>query len=101
MTGAAVAHATPGLELSDNPVGFYVQAGAMADLGGLRQWDLPRGYLRRAFQAHPSYGVHSEVPRRIRAEARDVPEGRFALLRSSGLDRMVSISPTRRLSRAG
>ena len=97
---AAVAHATPGLRPADNPVGFYVQAGAMADLAGLRMWDLPRGYLRRAYQAYPARGAHAEFPVLIRREARDVPEGRFAMLRATGMDRMVAVSPTRRYSRS-
>jgi hypothetical protein len=92
---AAVAHATPGLGPDENPLGFYVQAGAMADLAGLRMWDLPRGYLRRAYQAYPSDGVHTEIPRLIRREATDVPDGRFAMLRKAGMDRMVAASPTR------
>lgn len=92
---AVVAHATPGLRPDDNPVGFYVQAGAMADLAGLRMWDLPRGYLRRAYRAYPASRVHSEIPRLIRREARQVPGGRFAMLHKAGLDRMVAASPTR------
>jgi hypothetical protein len=62
-------------------------------------WDLPRGYLRRAYQAYPAGGVHAEIPRLIRREATDVPNGRFAMLRSAGMDRMVSASPTRRYAR--
>jgi hypothetical protein len=92
---AAVAHATPGVQFGDSPVGFYVQAGAMADLAGLRMWHLPRGYLRRAYDAYPAAGAHAEIPRLIRREARDVPDGRFAMLRASGMDRMVMASPTR------
>jgi hypothetical protein len=92
---AAVAHATPGLALTEDPVGFYVQAGAMADLVGLRMWDLPKGHLRRAYTAYPAGGVHTEIPRLIRQEAGHVPDGRFALLRRSGLDFLVVASPTR------
>jgi hypothetical protein len=92
---AAVAHATPGLAVTDDPVGFYVQAGAMADLAGLRMWDLPKGHLRRAYGAYPASGVHKEIPRLVRQEAGHVPDGRFALLRRSGLDLMVVASPTR------
>jgi hypothetical protein len=98
---AAVAHATPGLAREDNIVGFYVQAGAMADLAGLRMWDLPRGYVRRAYGAHPACGAHTEIPQLIRREARDVPDGRFAILRKAGMDRMVTASPTRLFAGAG
>ena len=92
---AAVAHVTAGLAPGDNPVGFYVQAGAMADLAGLRMWDLPRGYLRRAYRAYPARGAHTEIAGLIRREARSVPDGRFAMLAAAGLDRMVAASPTR------
>ncbi|MCE5291728.1 MAG: hypothetical protein LLG14_21165 [Nocardiaceae bacterium] len=92
---AAVAHASPGLSVADDPVGFYVQAGAMADLAGLRMWDLPGGLLARAYREHPAAGVHQSIPTLIRREARDVPDGRFALLRRAGMDRIVQASPTR------
>jgi len=92
---AAVAHATPGLTATDDPVAFYVQAGAMADLAGLRMWDLPRRHMRRAYAAYPGAGVHFEVPRMIRREAEHVPEGRFAMLKRAGMDFMVTVSPTR------
>lgn len=59
-------------------------------------WDLPRRYLRNAYAAHPACGVHTEVPRLIRREARDVPDGRFALLERGGMDRVVQLSPNRR-----
>lgn len=92
---AAVAHATPGLPRDQSPVGYYVQAGAMADLAGLRMWHLPRGYLKRAFATYPSHGVHTEIPRLVRREAAAVPDGRFAMLKKAGMDRMVVASPTR------
>jgi hypothetical protein len=95
LADAAVAHASPGLLPSDDPVGFYVQAGAMADLAGLRMWDLPRGLLKQAYAAYPADDVHRVIPPLIRREAQQVPEGRFALLRKAGMDRMVSFSPTR------
>jgi hypothetical protein len=96
LADAIVGHASPGLTVKDDEIAFYVQAGAMADLAGLRMWDLPRGYLRSAYAQHPARGVHRTIPELIRREARDVPEGRFALLRSAGMDRMVQLSPTRR-----
>jgi hypothetical protein len=96
LADAVVAHASAGLTPRDDPIAFYVQAGALADLAGLRMWDLPRGYLRAAYEAHPAHGVHGEIQTLIRREAHDVPQGRFALLRRAGLDRMVQLSPTRR-----
>ena len=99
MADAAVAHATPGLTPKDDPIGFYVQAGAMADLAGLRMWDLPRGLVRSAYQAYPAHGVHREIPRLIRREAEQGPEGRFAALKRAGMDNMVLLSPTRLYTR--
>jgi hypothetical protein len=72
----------------------------MADLVGLRMWDLPRGYLRRAYRAYPGSGVHAEIAGLIRREARGVPDGRFAMLAAAGLDRMVATSPTRLYGRS-
>ena len=99
MADAAVAHATPGLDPKDNPIGFYVQAGAMADLAGLRMWDLPRGLLRRAYREHPAHGIHRQIPPLIRREATQVPDGRFAALKRTGMDKMVTVSPTRLYAR--
>jgi len=96
LADAIVGHASPGLSVKDDEIAFYVQAGAMADLAGLRMWDLPRGYLSAAYAQHPACDVHRTVPELIRREARDVPAGRFALLRSAGMDRLVQFSPTRR-----
>jgi hypothetical protein len=96
IADAIVGHASPGLSVNDDEIAFYVQAGAMADLAVLRMWDLPRGYLSAAYAHHPACGVHRTVPELIRREARDVPDGRFAVLRSAGMDRMVQFSPTRR-----
>jgi hypothetical protein len=95
LADAVVAHASPGLTVQDDPIAFYVQWGALADLAGLRMWDLPRGYLAAAYVKYPASDVHRTVSELIRREARDVPEGRFALLRSGGMDRLVQFSPTR------
>ena len=96
---AVVAHATPGLAVADDPIGFYVQAGAMADLAGLRMWDLPRGQLAAAYRDHPAHDVHRVIAALIRREADDVPDGRFALLKRAGMATMVTLSPTRRHGR--
>jgi hypothetical protein len=101
VADAVVAHVTPGLGAEENALGYYVQCGAMADLAGLRMWDLPRGYMRQAYAAHPAAGVHAEVARLIRREARQVPEGRFALLQRGGMDKMVLVSLTRRYRAPG
>jgi len=96
LADAIVGHASPGLTAEDDEIAFYVQSGAMADLAGLRMWDLPRGYLAAAYAQYPAQGVHRNITELIRREAKDVPAGRFALLRSAGMDRMVQLSPTRR-----
>jgi hypothetical protein len=93
---AVVAHATPGLTLEQDPLGFYIQAGAMADLGGMRMWDLPKGYLRSAYEAYPANGVHSAVSNLLTAEAGAVPLGRFAQLHRAGVHRVVQFSLNRR-----
>jgi hypothetical protein len=100
LADAVVAHASPGLTPEQDRIGWYVQAGAMADLAGLRMWDLPRGYLRAAYAAHPAADVHRIIPDLIRREAVDVPEGRFALLHRAGMAHMVRLSPTRRWASA-
>jgi len=71
----------------------------MADLAGLRMWDLPRGLLASAYRDHPAHDVHRVIAELIRREARDLPDGRFALLKRAGMDRMVAMSPTRRYAR--
>jgi hypothetical protein len=92
---SVVAHATPGLSADIDPIGFYVQVGAMADLAALRRWDLPRGYTGSAYRAHPANDVFGVVAAAISAEARAVPRGRFAMLRRSGMSLMVRFSPNR------
>jgi hypothetical protein len=91
LADSVVAHATPGLKANDDRVGFYVQAGAMADLGGLRMWDLPAGYLRAAYDAYPAHDVHREMPKLVRREARAVRAGRFAILRRWGMNVMMTV----------
>jgi len=97
LADSVVAHATPGLSADVDPIGFYVQVGAMADLAALRRWDLPRGYADRAYRAHPANDVFNVVAASITAEARAVPLGRFAMLRRAGMPLMVKFSPNRRL----
>jgi hypothetical protein len=92
---SVVAHASPGLSADIDPIGFYVQVGAMADLAALRRWDLPRGYTGSAYRAHPANDVFGVVAAAISAEARAVPRGRFAMLRRSGMSLMVRFSPNR------
>jgi hypothetical protein len=96
LADSVVAHATPGLRADSDPIGFYVQIGAMADLAALRRWDLPRGYTGSAYRAHPANDVFGVVAAAINAEAGAVPRGRFAMLRWSGMSLMVRFSPNRK-----
>jgi hypothetical protein len=97
LADSVVAHITPGLTADVDPIGFYVQAGAMADLAGLRRWDLPAGYIQAAYRAHPSHDAHRVVARLIAEEARAVPDGRFAMLHRAGMHHTVRFSLNRRL----
>jgi hypothetical protein len=75
MTGIG-SHITPGLRYEASPLGFYIQAGAMADLAGLRAWELPSALRERASQAYPREGVHQVLARCWHTEAKAVPRGR-------------------------
>lgn len=100
LADAVVAHTTPGLDPAVEPLGYYVQVGALADLAGLRLWDLPPRYLRNAYAAHPPCDIHRGIAELIRIEAHNVPDGRFAILERYGLARMVSLSPSRFVARS-
>ncbi len=69
-------HITPGLRKEDQSVGYYLQAGAMADLMGLRAWELPSELLSRTEERFPRLNVHREVSQRWLAESKAVPSGR-------------------------
>ena len=73
-------HITPGLSAEDSLLGFYLQAGAMADLSGLRRWELPRELRLRALAEHPEGTVRTKLPPCWRQDARAVPDGRAALI---------------------
>ena len=76
----------------DGALATYVQAGALLDLAGLRLWDVAQSAVDEVAARHPSGGSLAPL---VRAEARAVPKGRFALLvRSGGLIAM-RLSPLR------
>jgi hypothetical protein len=77
---AVVAHATPGLDRSVDPIGYYVQCGAMADLAGIRRWHLPPGAISRAYALYPSHDIHRTLSALARRNAEEVPGGRMSLL---------------------
>ena len=94
VADAITAHATPGASVErDGPLGTYVGAGAILDLGGLRAWDLSPAYIERAVTAYPRDGVIAAVTQLIRAETRLNPRGRFALLRHCGILPLFAITP--------
>lgn len=73
-------HITPGLAVADSALGFYLQAGAMADLAKLRLWEIPREMRARAREAHPLARIDKTLSCCWRNEARTVPLGRAAII---------------------
>jgi hypothetical protein len=99
---AITLHDTPGITVADDgPLGFYVQAGAGFDLAGLRCADLPRPYVRSVHGEHPRHDVGHEIPRMVRAEAKAVPDGRFALLHRCGFNVLIRLNPVAKDARGG
>ncbi len=78
---------------ADGALATYVQAGALADLGGLRIWDLPAATVEAQLARHPRTGLVTDICSRIRAEARAVPGGRFALASRWGLRLAIRMAP--------
>lgn len=93
--GDAIAiHATPGVELErDGALGFYLQAGALLDLIGGRADELTASFRAEALERYPRAGVTAEITRLIAAEAKAVPNGRFALLRRCGFSALIRVAP--------
>ncbi|MFI5708733.1 hypothetical protein [Kribbella sp. NPDC051620] len=77
---AVVAHATPGLDRSVDPIGYYVQCGAMADLAGIRRWHLPPGAISEAYARYPSHDIHRTLSALARRNAEEAPGTRMSLL---------------------
>jgi hypothetical protein len=88
---AVVAHATPGLDRSVDPIGYYVQGGAMADLAGIRRWHLPRGAISQAYVRYPSHDIHRTLSALARRNAEEVPGGRMSLLLPKPLGKKVRL----------
>lgn len=94
---AVIGHASPGMTPDADPLAFYVQAGAMADLTGLRSWHLSWDQVRSIYARHPRHEVHRRVANAAGREAKAVPQGRFALLTQFGFPLLIRLSPTRTL----
>lgn len=89
-----VVHTTIGITPArDGALGCYVQWGAMVDLVGLRERDLPYDLVRRTVADHPRTDFRRVLVGHVRAEARAVPGGRFALLRLTGFPLVVRAAP--------
>jgi len=76
MMDGITMHISPNLDPEESVLGFYLQAGAMADLAGLRAWELPRDLRARASHGYPRERVHELVSSCWHAEVRAVPGGR-------------------------
>ena len=87
-------HATAGITVErDGALGFYTQAGAMADIAGLRTWNLDPAFLASVLDKHPRTGMTRALLDGVGAEARALPGGRFALLRRCGFTAACRLAP--------
>ncbi len=79
VADAVCAHATPGVSVAvDGPLGTYVQAGAMADVIGMRLWDVGPRQRAEVLRRHPRTGFPAALHAAWTAESRAVPDGRAA-----------------------
>ena len=95
IADAICMHPTPGVRVDrDGALGCYVQLGAMVDGAGLRRWDVSTANVAAVLAAHPrGEDFKDRLTAPIRAEARAVPGGRFALLLRCGLPFAVRLAP--------
>jgi hypothetical protein len=95
MADAICVHTTPGVTIDhDGALGCYVQWGAMVDGAGLRLWDVSSANAEAVLRHHPrGGGFKAQLAALVRAEARAVPGGRFALLVRSGLPLATRLAP--------
>lgn len=91
---AIVAHVNPGASVETDGIhGFYVQAGAACDLGGFRLQQLSADYVNDVVARHPRHGLNDDIGPRLKAEARAVPDGRYALLDKVGFELVIRFAP--------
>ena len=94
---AIVAHTTPGVSVEhDGAVSFYIQAGALVDIAGLRLWDLPSELVTDTLRQYARDGFTAELAAMVKAEARAVPGGRFSLLHRCGFIAAMKLAPYER-----
>lgn len=94
LADALIVHTTVGITPErDGLLGAYTQYGAMVDLTGLRLAHLPRDFVARVLGDHPRGAFKAEILRRLDAEARAVPGGRFAFAIRVGFGLAVRQAP--------
>jgi hypothetical protein len=94
LADAICVHSTPGISIDrDGELGCYVQWGAMADIVGLRLWDISKNNIDEIIHRHPRDGFKKQITTLIRAEADAVPNGRFGLLVRSGVPLAIRLAP--------
>jgi hypothetical protein len=95
IADAICVHTTPGVRIDrDGPTGCYVQWGAMTDVAGLRLWDVSPGNVEQVLRRHPREpSFKADLSAAVRAEARAVPGGRFALLSRCGFPLAIRLAP--------
>jgi len=94
LADAICVHATPGVSIDqDGALGCYLQWGAMADVAGLRVWDISPGNVAEIVRRHPRQDFKRKITAMMRAEAEALPEGRFALLVRSGVPLAIRMAP--------
>lgn len=95
LRDAVVAHTTPGVDPAVSPLGWVVQAGAVADLVGRHLADLDAAIVDDVYERFPQGGLRRRITAAVAAEARAVPDGRFALLRRTGFNLAIRAAPHR------
>jgi hypothetical protein len=90
---AITVHPTPGITAAtDGALGTYVQAGALADVGGFRIWNMAASLVDRVDERRPRGDSLAPL---VRAEVRANPRGRFAFLVRCGFLLMIRLPQPR------
>lgn len=76
MLDGIAMHISSTVDPDESILGYYLQAGAMVDLAGLRAWELPSDLRARAVATYPRHDIHRVVSGCWHAEAKTVPGGR-------------------------
>ena len=85
MMDGITMHISPKLECEESALGYYLQVGAMADLAGLRAWELPADLRARAARTYPREDAHEIISSCWRAEVAAVPGGRAHFAEKYGM----------------